>query len=392
MTDNSADILREFIADEDRAFAERRQGKFWPRNHYLVSPLATKASKFLAPEEVVDFFFHYLRVTGAVPAVGEKDVQPLIEAYRRLLPHLDIGGVIQMAGRPEMLFIFGFDDTGTLPSGITGSAKELKERIKLVTQVGNYTSQPGQRDKMPRFARFADQAGRVLETLQHLHYWHDRRYGEDLYDIANLSFWGMVFIALLNETTRPALLADMFEGRYELVKRDQQMTMLNRYVETVLPVVKADEGEFHALAKRLGNFAKARRDATESVAFARHLQLPFEDGEDWMINIAIGLRNATGAPLIAPTNVQLVVRPEPDWQWELSVTVDRKRKLSESERGVLRNDLRSPPLGRGNLESFPQWLRQVRERNGLDFDAETADIRVGRSRSAAKLIARWLAS
>lgn len=54
-----------------------------------------------------------------------------------------------------------------------------------------------------------------------------------------------------------------------------------------------------------------------------------------------------------------------------------------------RNDLGLPGLGARNHHEFPQWLQEIGGRNGLDFDTEAADIRAGRNRAAAKLLASW---
>ncbi|MBY3246397.1 hypothetical protein [Rhizobium laguerreae] len=392
MTDTDAELLRTFIADENEAFADRRQGKFWPANHYRIGPLATKASGLLDPKEQVDFYFHFMRVAGGAPLVGDREMPLLLEAYRRMLPFLDLGGVIQMSRRHKQLFVFGFDDTGALPSGETISAKALKARLKLIAQVGNYTTMPAQRDKKVKFVPFADEAVRILEVFQHLGYRHDRRYGEDLYDVTNLSFWGMVFICLLNKATRAELVADMIDGKYDLMRRVEQLAMLHRYVETILPYAEPDEERFRSLAGQLRDIELARRNATESVALAQRLGLPFGDDEDWEIHIAIPLRGTEGHPLIARNVVRMQIRPNPDWQWELNARTIERGEFSESEKKTYRNDLGLPILGRGNLHAFPTWLRQVREKNGLDFDTGAADIRVGRKRAAAKLIAHWLES
>ncbi|WP_237352711.1 hypothetical protein [Rhizobium leguminosarum] len=135
-----------------------------------------------------------------------------------------------------------------------------------------------------------------------------------------------------------------------------------------------------------------RRNATESVALAQRLGLPFGDDEDWGIHIAIPLRGTEVHPLIARNVVRLHIRPNPDWQWELSGRIVERGEFSESEKKIYRNDLGLPVLGCGNLYAFPTWLRQVREKNGLDFDTRAADIRVGRKRAAAKLIVQWLES
>jgi len=390
MTNTDAKLLRTFITDENEAFANRRQGKFWPANHYRIGPLVTKAAGLLNPNEQIDFYFHFMRVAGGAPSVGDKEMPLLLDAYRRMLPFLDLGGVIQMSQRHKLLFVFGFDDTGVLPSGETISAKALKARFKLITQVGNYTTMPAQRDKKAKFVLFADEAVRILETFRHLGYRHDRRYGEDLYDVTNLRFWGMVFICLLNKATRADLVADMIEGKYDLTRRVEQLAILHRYIEAVLPDTEPDEERFRSLARQLKDIELARRNATESVALAQKLGLPFDDDEDWEIHIAIPLRGTEGHPLIAKNVVRLHVRPDPDWQWELSARIAERGEFSESETKNYRNDLGFPVLGRGNLHAFPTWLRQVREKNGLDFDSGAADIRVGRKRAAAKLVAQWL--
>ncbi|MHC2219971.1 hypothetical protein [Rhizobium leguminosarum] len=79
-------------------------------------------------------------------------------------------------------------------------------------------------------------------------------------------------------------------------------------------------------------------------------------------------------------------------RWELNARIAERGEFSESEKKTYRNDLGLPILGCGNLHAFPTWLRQVREKNGLDFDTGAADIRVGRKRAAGKLIAQWLES
>ena len=326
---------------------------------------------------------------GLCRPVSDKDITLLVDAYRRLLPFLDLGG-IQMGRRHEMLFLFGFDEAGPLRGDEAVSAKALKARHKLIHQVGKYTSQPAQRDKKAKFVPFADQAPRILETFRHLGYRHDRRYADDSYDFTNLSFWGMVLIGLLNKSTRTALVADMVEAKFDLPQRDKQIAILHRYVQAVLPDAEADETVFRALASRLRAITLERRNASESVALAEKLCLPFEEDEEWQILIVIPLRGSEGPALIARDAVRLHIRPDPDWQWQLSARVSARGAFSESEKTCFRNDLALPTLGRGNLHDFPAWLQRIRTESGLDFDTASADIRVGRKRTAAKRIAQWL--
>ncbi|NLS00478.1 hypothetical protein HGP17_26925 [Rhizobium sp. P38BS-XIX] len=390
MTSVDTDLLETFISDEEAAFAEKRQGKFWPANHHRIAPLATKLSGLLNPNQRTAFYFHFMRVAGGAPAVNDKEMPLLTEAYRRMLPDLDLKGVIQMSRRHELLFVFGFDDTGALSAGETQISTALKARLKLLGQVGAYTSMPAQMDKKAKFAAFTSEAPRILETLRHLEYRHDRRYSEDLYDVTNLRFWGMVFICLLNKDTRADIVADMFEGPYQLMRRVEQIATLHRYVQVVLPDATPDEARFLSLAAKLADIESARRNTAESVALSRKLGLPFADDEDWEINIAIPMRGAQGHALIARDVVRLQIRPKPDWQWELRVRTSSRGEFSERERGSSRNDLKIPALGKGNLASFPDWLKQLRHHD-LDFDVDAADIRVGRKRAAAKIVSAWLA-
>ncbi|RCK52570.1 hypothetical protein TH25_05900 [Thalassospira profundimaris] len=62
MTDKDADLLRTFIASEDKALSKRKRGSFWPANHHRIGPLANRASGLLKPDERRNFYFHYMRV------------------------------------------------------------------------------------------------------------------------------------------------------------------------------------------------------------------------------------------------------------------------------------------------------------------------------------------
>ncbi|MCZ7450285.1 hypothetical protein O8B93_22125 [Agrobacterium rhizogenes] len=388
MNDTDAELIRTFITDENQALSDGRQGKFWTQNHYRIRPLVTKADGLLTPQERTDFYFHFMRASG-VPLISETEIQLLRNAYRRMLPLLDRTD-IRMIPRHNLLFIFGLDEAGILPSGETTSAKELKARLKLIAQVGSYTTQPAQRDKKAKFAPFVTDAVRILETLRHLGYRHDRRYGGDTYDVTNLTFWGMVLIGLLSEAVRADLVGDMIEGKYDLVRRDEQIGMLHRYVEAVLPEIAPDEERFRSLAMQLEAIVLERRNATESVALANELGLPFEATEDWEIYVSIPLREMKENAPIGNDLVRLQIRPDPDWQWELCVRISGYDEFSENDSKVFRNDLRLEPLGAGNLAAFPEWLKKARTESGLDFDTEAADIRVGRKRAAAKLVRQWL--
>ncbi|MGB8292457.1 hypothetical protein [Rhizobium ruizarguesonis] len=123
------------------------------------------------------------------------------------------------------------------------------------------------------------------------------------------------------------------------MRRVEQLAMLHRYVETVLPDAEPDEERFRSLARQLKDIELTRRNATESVALAQRLGLPFGDEQDWEIHIAIPLRGTEGHPLVAKNVVRLQIRPNPDWQWELSVcaspNAESSRKAKQRPTGTI---------------------------------------------------------
>lgn len=394
MTSPDTQLLRTFIAREAEAFAARRLESFWGMNHHRISPLLSRVPDLLSPDELTEFYFHYVRLANGLPPVGDKEFPLLLSAYERLLPFIDLPPGISVPSRHRMLYAFGFDETGPLPGGRTASANEYEQHVRLLGQAASYSHLPGQRSKKARFLPFAPQAGRVLGALRHLGYYHDRRHPEeDLYNTVNITFWGMVFICLLNRDTRAGLLSDMLGAEHTLMDRDKHLAILHEYVAVVLPDTGPDEAHFLELAQQLADSQAARRGTTESMALVRALGLPFTADEDWEILISIPLRGSDRPALIAKDRVCLRIRRDPDWQWTLDLSLSGRGEVSESDsrRMFTPNRLGIPPLGCGNLQGFPAWLRQLRAEAGLDFDIEAADIRLGRKRSAAKVVAQWLA-
>lgn len=380
-----AELLAAFLEDEDAAFASGGSGRFWPCNHYRIAPLVRQAPRLLEADRRVDFYFHLMRQTGTVPTVSGKETPLLLAAYRRLLPVIDRPDKAQIARRHPLLFIFGFDAAGALASGEAGDPEALKTRLKLLALIGKYTSIPAQWAKKERFPPFAGEAERLLQTLRHLGYRHDRRYGDDLYDYTNLTFWGMVLVILLNGATRAALLRDLLDGDHDLPRREQHFGILNRAVSALRPDFGAAETEFHALADRLAAIEAARRATTETVALARRLGLPFDDDEDWRASVTI-----TPAGDAPDADLFLSMSPDPDNPWRIGITHPTRGRFSEWDGRVTQNDPGFPGLGAGNLGDLPAWLRTLRDKHGVAFDLEAANIHAGRKRQAAKRIAEWL--
>jgi hypothetical protein len=390
MTENAetAKLLAAFLADEEAAFARDEQGSFWPSNHHRITPAAAKAETALAPEERVRFYFHFMRVSGEPPAASEKEFSLIVDAYRLLLAHID-DGFPNMAKRHVLLFHFGFDEAGALPSGATKSMKEIKARQKALQQIRKYTMIETQQEKAANFLPFAGEGVRILETLRHLGYRPDRRYGDEVYVHIELVFWGMVLIALTSRAARPELARDFLDGGYVIPKREQHLDILRGSAQAVLPFCGEDETEFRALAARLAALYAARREATEAARLAQTLALPFNAQEDWQIQIAIPQEGSSKSPFLAP-NLTLAMRPLPDREWNIWLKDRDDHGFTEHTGIVTRNDGAIPALGRGNLANFPAWLRKLRDEHGLAFEVARAEIKCGTKRAAAKIVARWL--
>ncbi len=382
-------LCRAFIADEDKALEQERQGRFWPQNHHLLRPYAAKLPAALTPEQRTRFYFHYLRVAAGIPAVSNKELPLLTEAYRQVLPLQDQGDPMNNSTRHINLVVFGFDESGPLPIGATSTAQELKARLKLVTQLGNYTTLPNQRAKKAKFALFADEGERILQVLRHLRYRHDRRYGDDLYNTVNLRFWGMVLTALLNPEVRADLVHDMLDGEMAFPNRETHLDILHKTVQVVLEDCAPEEAAFHQLAGRLAELHHARRDATESVMLVRSLNLPFGADENWQVRIRLPQEGDDGKGW-GPPNLMLTLMPEPGWDWDLRIADAKGRHFGEGNKGIVRNDLGLEGLGKGNLARFPDWLRTLREQHGIAYDLQKADVSAGRKRSAGRPLLDWL--
>ncbi|QRF67520.1 hypothetical protein [Ponticoccus alexandrii] len=183
-TQDPASLARAFIADE----GTDSKPKFWTMNHHHIVPIAAKLARALEPEERIAFYRHYLRRANIAPAVPQGEIPLLIEGYRQLVPDMT-GPEPLIFPRLVGLYLFGFDAAGALPSGGLDTAKELKERLKTLTQCHKYTSLPGQRAKPERFRPFIPEAPRLLEVLRHTEYLSLTASEGESFNMVDLTFW-----------------------------------------------------------------------------------------------------------------------------------------------------------------------------------------------------------
>ncbi len=250
-----AEILHAFIRDEEEALgAGRNQGHFWTMNHHRIGPLVPQAGKLLDGnrEAIEALYFHLMRRAGGIPAHPKSEPAHLIAAYQKVLPIIDTP-VLNALPRHTSLYIFGFDDMGALPDAGSSEITDFISRMKIVAQVGKYSTMPAQRKAQPRFEPFLDAAPRILRTLQHLNYRHDRRYPhrDDIYNYTDLRFWGLVLITLMAQSTRADTLEGFLDAIPGLPKSTDHLDVLHAYVGAITPRVGPDETRFLALCERL---------------------------------------------------------------------------------------------------------------------------------------------
>lgn len=376
-------ILQQFIADEEADLAGRGGGSFWPSNWHRITPLEARAETLLDAAAHERFCLHYLRRTHVPPAMSEAALPRVLDAYRQWLPRAQSG---DSGAKPHALvFLFGFDARGALP-GALKDLKTLQARRKLLTHLGNFSHLPGMRAKPKGFQPFLPLAGHILQVLRHTSYRQDYASVDAPYHaFTDLRFWGMVYIVLMTPSLRETLLADLMDGHPDLPRRDEVLGILNEFVQAVLPNCAAEETGFLALAAKLDAQQRSRAAQTESAALARQLQLPFGENEAWNITINAPLRGHDR--WYSPPYMQLVMQPDPDFDWRLLLDTGKQR-YSVNSGDTLQNDGKLPPLAK--LADVPQWLAQIRSSHGLDFDFDQGRIACGRKRAMAKTIRQWI--
>lgn len=236
----SAQILLDFIVDEEQALQRKLQGEFYPSNWNRIKPLLPKISRLLPAEEQTRFYFHYLRVVE-LPKVSASDFAILTAAYRALFPYLDFPYPASTLSRLNATFAFGFDDKGILPSGASTGA-EYESYRKVLVQCASYSRLPTMLKKKDKLEVHAPSfANRVIEALRHVDYLHKGppQSMNDEYYSMDLQFWGLCTIALLNEQTAVKLIDDLTDMRRPLPARHKYLERLEFCLDEIgLPALK----------------------------------------------------------------------------------------------------------------------------------------------------------
>ena len=231
-------ILEDFIASEDEALGQCKQGDFYLPNHHLIKPLVSTAGRLLDDAARQRLFFHLLRVGELPPAKTEHDFHLLLAAYEQTVPLYADGFPMCSLQRTLGLLVFGYDDRGLLPNEPDCSVESYREHSQVWAQCNEHAAIPYMMAHAGQFALYAQDAAlaaRILKLLRHIQYLHTDvgAQHEAHYPITRLWFWALMFIALLNPGTAPEVVSDFLNPPVRLPRYADQLRILSRYIDAV---------------------------------------------------------------------------------------------------------------------------------------------------------------
>lgn len=192
------EIIRQFIADEEVAFAQNEQGGFYPSNHHHLSAAIKKLPKEISEDEEIQLYFHLLRLGSRLKPTDEKNFLLLQRAYEKLLPIMDLRYPRNLFSKFEMAFFFDAitaEDTANLQ--LTGYNEYLQYH-EVILQCNKYSNLPGMRSKPDKFLPYAQKEeiiSRIVRTLHRMQFLHHGPL------TSNFTFWGFMFMLMLNKGT-----------------------------------------------------------------------------------------------------------------------------------------------------------------------------------------------
>lgn len=231
-------ILEDFIANEDDALAQRKQGDFYPPNRQVVKPLVATASGLLEDGARQRLYFHVLRMGELPPVKSQHDFALAWAAYAQVAPLLSEGFPSCSLQRAVGLLVFGFDDHGALPDEPPCTLDSYRHHSQLWAQCNAHSAIPYMLAHAGEFALYArdrDLVARILKLLRHTKYVHTdvSRQQEARYPVTRLWFWALVFVALLDTETAPSVVADFLDPPVRLPRYADQLQILGRFIDAV---------------------------------------------------------------------------------------------------------------------------------------------------------------
>ncbi len=380
MEQSDLNLLVAFIESEDEAIAEQRQGELYPQHHYELAALAPKAGRGLAGHELQRFYFHWLRVGDwKVAGLPERDFPALVAAYLELTK-LPVGYDTRQPSRSlEHLFCFGFNEHGELPSGTVANAADLKQRTRLVEHCRKYQSFHAQREKAEKFLPFRSSAPIFLEASRFLQH--------DIKGMGPILYWGMALIAQLNEDTRIQMAHDLMVRNWSGEgDRNHALSVLYLTAEAARPHC-AETSEYAALCEHLAQLHDMRIMAGDAVQLVQRQGWHVQNIRDWSARITL---YQDGEYSSESARISLTLNSWPDSPWSINLTSGSGSYVAYRDKPTC-NDFQLPPIIGAKLDHFPEWVKQINARLGINLVPGTDSVATAyKNRTLARQLDAWI--
>ncbi len=382
MDQSDINLLVAFVDSEEAALAEEHQGDIYPSYHYQLGALAPKAGRHLSGEMLQRFYFHWLRVGDwKVAGLPERDFPTLVAAYLELTK-LPVGYDTRPPSRTlEHLFCFGFNEHGELPSGTVANAADLKQRARLVEHCRKYQSFQTQREKVEKFLPFRSSAPIILEASRFLQH--------DIGGVGSILYWGMALIVQLNEDTRIQMAHDLML-RNSPGDEDQNhvLSVLYLTAEAARPFC-AENNEYAALCEHLAQLHDTRIMAGDAVQLLQRQGWHVQNIRDWSARITLcqdgEYSSESGHPRIS-----LTLNSWPDSPWSINLTSGNGSYVAYQDEPTS-NDFSLPPIIGAKLDHFPEWVKQINARLGINLvPGKDSVASAYKNRTLARQLDAWM--
>ena len=222
----AASFFREYIADEEAALREGRQGHFYASNWPALESMREMVEDLLGPEERQRLYFHWMRAQGKAWC-SKNDFDLLKRAYQEIIPMLDFSYPRNISFQRFIgIYLFGFDDRGALTEGATVDFESFSKFNVILSSFVSWKELPKKKKKFSSFANTPGIAARILQTLRHVNYRHVP-YDVDAFSTLNVDFWCLCFIVLLNARTSPQLVGDLRAAQSNLPNSSDRLKHLD---------------------------------------------------------------------------------------------------------------------------------------------------------------------
>jgi hypothetical protein len=228
------EILLEVIKTEKEALEKDGEAGFYPKRHYVIEKLQTKADGLLDENELEDLYFCFLRLRVLPRNIKRYDI--IERSYTRLLPYFEKGYPYTSLNRLTGLLLFGYSDKDEVDHN--NGYQDYDLFVKLLFKTESYTSIPGvlqgvKKQRLSEFARNDRICGRICKSLLSIGFIHGNPDSDYQRWIHQPSFWCLICILLLNGGKEAGDTLDIFRKSEKLPRFAEHMETLKRCEDAV---------------------------------------------------------------------------------------------------------------------------------------------------------------